>query len=91
MADFQYQNTEIKVTGKKKTIRRIKIRGNSGRKSVSVYSRKTHMGTANRQLTESEIQKIRKRHFIQGLFLDCKVNKKSCRRKRLAGKTIKRQ
>jgi len=78
---FQYNNTEMHHVGGKRVIRAVKIRNGKGHKSIKVYSKKRCMGTAKRQLTEEEIHKIHNRKFINGLFNDCKICKKSSKTK----------
>jgi hypothetical protein len=86
MSDFQYNNTEVKMEGGAKVVRKVVIRKSKGHKSVSIYSRNGSAKTAKRALTDDEIRKIRAKQFIPKLFTDCIDYRKKCKRA-FAGKT----
>lgn len=64
---FHYKNTETKMHGGKRVVRRVHVAGNSGFKSVSTQ-RKTKTRTVKKPLSQSEIRHIKKGKFIKGLF-----------------------
>ena len=68
--NFHYKNTEKRIYGGKHVTQRVHIVGNSGFKSVSTRH-KNKMRTVKKPLTRSEINHIKKRKFIKGLFNDC--------------------
>lgn len=67
---FHYKNTEKRVHKGKHIIRRVRVTGNRGVKSVSIRHKKK-MRTVKKPLTRLEIGCIKKKKFIKGLFNDC--------------------
>ena len=86
LSKFNYSNTEMKQVGGKKEVRKIHIRKGYGYKTVSIYSKKKHLGTVKRPLTKDDVHNIRGRRFILGLFMDCDVCKQTARRRKDLGK-----
>jgi hypothetical protein len=75
---FNYENTEIKIqSGGKKIIRKVSIKNGKGHKSVTKYVKGKKQGTIKKLLNETQIQMIKMRKFIPGLFSDCACNKKT--------------
>jgi hypothetical protein len=68
-----YHNQETQIQGGgKKIVRKVSIKNNKGYKSVTKYHKGKRVGTAKKPLSIHEIQMIKNRKFIHGLFNDCK-------------------
>lgn len=76
MKKFHYHNTEKRVHKGKHIIRRVSIKNGKGYKSVTIMKGggKGKRRTTKRKLHPNEIEHIKNRKFIQGLFSDCKKN-----------------
>lgn len=68
--NFHYKNTETKMHGGKRVVRRVNVSGNRGFKSVSIR-KKTKVRTVKKPLNQREIKDIKGGKFIHGLFNDC--------------------
>ena len=81
---FNYENTEIAMTGGKKTVRKVTIKNGKGIKIVSKYHKGKHLGTAKKRIHKEHILMIASGKFIKGLFSDCKCgdSKKKTRKNR---------
>jgi hypothetical protein len=72
MKKFHYHNTEKHIHGKQHIIRRVSIKNGKGYKSVTIMKGGGKRRTTKRKLHPNEIEHIKNRKFIQGLFSDCK-------------------
>lgn len=74
MKKFHYHNTEKRVHKGKHIIRKVSIKNGKGYKSVTTIRKQTggKRRTIKRTLHPQEIEQIKKRKFICGLFSDCK-------------------
>ena len=74
MKKFHYYNTEKHIHGGKHIIRKVSIKNGKGYKSVStmknVGGKKQKLTTTKRKLYPIEIEHIKNRKFIKGLFSD---------------------
>ena len=74
---FNYENTEIKMKGGKKVVRKVSIKNGKGHKSITKYHKNKKMNTIQKTLKKAHIKLIQLGKFIPGLFEDCKnCNKK---------------
>ena len=72
--NFYYDNTEVKnIQSGGKIVRKVSIKRGKGYKSISMYHKKKHTGTARRTLKTAEIHMIKLGKFIPGLFKNCKT------------------
>jgi len=71
MQKFHYHNTEKRVHKGKHISRKVHIKNGKGYKSVTVMKGGKRR-TTKKILVPREIQKIKDRKFIRGLFSDCK-------------------
>ena len=74
---FNYQNTEVKMTGGARIVRKVSIKNGKGYKSVCRYKKGKCCGTVKKNLLPHHIDKIRGGKFISGLFNDCMPSKKT--------------
>ena len=69
---YNYNNQESEmIGGGKKIVRNVSIKNNKGYKSITKYNRSKKMGTVKRRLSSSEINMIKNKKFIPGLFKTC--------------------
>lgn len=69
---FHYHNTEKHIHGKNHIIRKVSIKNGKGYKSITIKKGgKKRNITTKRKLDPMEIEHIKNRRFIQGLFSDC--------------------
>ena len=69
---YNYSNQESVMTGgSKKIVRNISIKNNKGYKSITKYNRGKKVGTVKKRLSSSEINMIKNKKFIPGLFNTC--------------------
>jgi len=74
MKKFHYHNTEKRVHKGKHIIRKVSIKNGKGYKSVTIHKQKGgKRRTTKRILDHQEIEHIRNRKFIQGLFSDLRT------------------
>ena len=74
---FNYENTETKMKGGKKIVRKVSIKNGKGYKSITKYHKNKKMNTIQKTLKKAHIKLIQLGKFIPGLFEDCKnCNKK---------------
>ena len=73
MATFHYDNTETKHHRGRRTVRKVRVRGNKGYKSVSHFVGGKRSGTISHKLRSDEVSQIQAGKFIPGLFSDCKL------------------
>ena len=73
MSTFHYDNTETKQHRNKRTVRRVRIHGGTGYKSVVQFVGGKRRGSVRHKLQSHEIAQIQSGKFIPGLFRDCKV------------------
>jgi len=79
---FNFTNTQLYMSGGKKTTRHVKIKNGKGYKSVTKYSRGKKVGSVRKRIDKSHIEMIKMGKFIPGLFLDCKCSVKKTRKMR---------
>jgi hypothetical protein len=73
MKNFHYHNTEKRLHKGKHIIRKVSIKNGKGYKSVTIHKQiGGKRRTTKRRLNPQEIEHIRNRKFIKGLFSDCK-------------------
>ena len=79
-----YENTEIKIVGGKRIVRKVSIKNGKGIKMVSKYHRGKHLGTIRKPIHKDHIQMISIGKFVKGLFGDCNcsLKKKKTRKNR---------
>ena len=77
MKGFHYHNIEKKVHKGVHVVRRVKVTGNKGFKSVTTHHKNNRppKRTVTRRLNCHEIRSIKNGKFIRGLFNDCNQNK----------------
>lgn len=69
---YNYSNQESEMLGGgKKIVRNVSIKNNKGYKSITKYKRGKKVGTVKKRLTPSEINTIKNKKFIPGLFNTC--------------------
>ena len=69
--EFNYQNTEIKMNGGGKIVRKVSIKNGKGYKSVTKYRGKKRLGTIKKAIHDDHLGLIKGGKFIPGLFNDC--------------------
>ena len=74
MKKFHYHNTEKRIHGKQHFIRRVSIKNGKGYKSITM-KKGGKRRSVKRLLHPTEIEQIKNRQFIHGLFSNCKNNK----------------
>jgi len=78
---FNYTNTESTQNRGVKTVRKVSIENGKGYKSVSKVSNGKRKSTVKKELTDGQIQMIKNKQFIPGLFNDCIDSKCSNKKK----------
>ena len=68
---FHYHNTEKRVCNGKHITRKVLITGGKGYKSVTTIKTGGKRTTMKRALHKNEIDDIKKKKFIYGLFDNC--------------------
>lgn len=71
---FHYHNVEKHIHGKDHIIRKVSIKNGKGYKSITTIKKgggKKRNNTTKRKLDPMEIENIKNRRFIRGLFSDC--------------------
>jgi hypothetical protein len=71
MKKFHYHSVEKRRHNGKPMTRKVIIKGNKGHKSVT-YKKGSKNCTIKRLLKYDEIECIKRKKFIKGLFADCK-------------------
>ena len=74
---FNYQNTEVKMIGGGKIVRKVSIKNGKGYKSVTKYHKGKKGSTNKKPIHKEHIHLIKKGKFIPGLFLDCNCKMKN--------------
>ena len=69
--NFNYENTEIKMTGGTKIVRKVSIKNGKGYKSVTKYNKGKKTATIKKRIHKDHVHFIKNGKFIPGLFLDC--------------------
>lgn len=67
---FSYENTQISMSGGKKTKRKVIIKNDKGYKAICTYKNKKKCYNKKKYLTNSEMDMIKLGKFIPGLFND---------------------
>lgn len=80
MSEFNYENTETKMQGGGKIVRRVSIKKGRGYKSITKYNKGKKMYTVRKPIHKEHIKMIKRGKFIPGLFQDCKGCKTKKRR-----------
>ena len=78
---FNYQNTEVKMTGGAKIVRKVSIKNGKGYKSVTKYNKGRKIYTSKKPIHNDHVGLIKIGKFIPGLFLDCNHREKNKTRK----------
>lgn len=78
---FNYENTEVKMTGGGKVVRKVSIKKGRGHKSITKYHKGKKISTVKKPIHKAHIELIKTGKFIPGLFLDCKCREKNKTRK----------
>ena len=68
---FHYSNTETKLQGGSKIVRKVHIKNGKGYKSVTKYHNGKKQSTVKKPIILEQIESIRVGVFIPGLFADC--------------------
>jgi hypothetical protein len=71
MKKFHYHSVEKRTHNGKHMTRKVIIKGNKGHKSIT-YKKGSKNRTIKRLLKYDEIESIKRKKFIRGLFVDCK-------------------
>ena len=71
-----YENTEVKIVGGKKIVRKVSIKNGKGVKIVSKYHKGKHLGTVKKTIHKEHMEMIGIGKFVKGLFGDCKCGLK---------------
>ena len=79
---FNYQNTEVKMTGGARIVRKVSIKNGKGYKSVTKYHKGKKGSTHKKPIHKGHIELIKMGKFIPGLFSDCGCKKKNKTRKK---------
>ena len=69
--NFNYENTEVKMTGGTKIVRKVSIKNGKGYKSVTKYNKGKKTATIKKRIHKDHVHFIKIGKFIPGLFLDC--------------------
>ena len=80
-SSFHYSNIQKHQYGTNKTLRKVVIKKGKGYKSISYYKNGKLVRTIKRKLPLDHVNMIKNKQFIPGLFSDCKLCKKSRKRK----------
>jgi hypothetical protein len=80
MAGFIYDNKQHRIEGGKRIVHRVTVKNGRGTKRVSIFLRGRHVNTRKKRLTDHEIDHIKRKKFIPGLFNDL-MRSKTRRRK----------
>lgn len=80
MDSYNYHNKEVKMSGGKKTVRKVSIKHGKGYKSITTYRRGKKVSSVKKPIHKSHISLIKKGKFIPGLFDDC-INCNKTRRR----------
>jgi len=75
MSRFSYNNTQHRIVGGKKIVHRVTVKNGKGIKRVSIFLCGRHVNTRKKRLTDEEIDHIRRKKFIPGLFNDLEIRK----------------
>jgi len=70
-----YNNTEQKMVGGAKVVRKVTIKNGKGYKSVTTYKKGKKVSSVRKPIHKEHISLIQIGKFIPGLFSDCKCNK----------------
>jgi hypothetical protein len=82
MAGFRYDNKQHRIEGGKRVVHRVTVKNGQGTKRVSIFLHGRHVNTRKKRLTEQEIDHIKRKKFIPGLFNDLIQSKTRRRRYR---------
>ena len=74
---FNYQNTEVKMIGGGKIVRKVSIKNGKGYKSVTKYHKGKKIYTNKKLIHNDHVGLIKIGKFIPGLFLDCSHREKN--------------
>ena len=78
---FNYQNTEVKMIGGGKIVRKVSIKNGKGYKSVTKYHKGKKIYTNKKPIHNDHVGLIKTGKFIPGLFVECSHREKSKTRK----------
>lgn len=67
---FSYKNTQLSMSGGKKTKKTVIIKNGKGYKAICTYKNKKKCYNKKKYLTKSEMDMIKLGKFIPGLFND---------------------
>lgn len=70
-----YKNTEVKMIGGAKVVRKVTIKNGKGYKSITTYKKGKRVSTVRKPIHKEHISLIQMGKFIPGLFGDCQCNK----------------
>ncbi len=82
MSGFVYDNKQHRIEGGKRIVHRVTVKNGRGTKRVSIFLRGRHVNTRKKRLTDQEIDHIKRKKFIPGLFNDLMRSKTRRRRYR---------
>jgi hypothetical protein len=68
---FNYENTETKQIGDRKTVRKVSIKNGRGYKSITKYRRGKKISSVKKPIHNEHLNLIKGGSFITGLFKDC--------------------
>jgi hypothetical protein len=82
---MNYNNTESKINGHLKTVRKVCIKDGKGYKMITKYSGGRKVFSVKKPIDEKQIELIQQNKFIPGLFNDCaNCNKTRKNRRKLS-------
>ena len=69
--NFHYNNTEVKMGGGGKIVRKVSIKNGKGYQSVTKYHKGKKLYTNKKPIHNDHIELIKTGKFIPGLFSEC--------------------
>lgn len=67
-----YENTETKIMGDLKTVRKVSVKKGKGYKQITKYRGGKKISTVKKSISSKHMEQIKDGKFIVGLFDDCK-------------------
>lgn len=72
---MNYTNTETRMTGGMKVVRKVSVKNRKGYKRITKYRRGKKVSDVKMPISPEHVDKICAGEFIRGLFKDCGNNK----------------
>lgn len=90
MSEFTYDSKQHRIEGGKRIVHRVTVKNGRGTKRVSIFLRGRHVNTRKKRLTDHEIDHIRRKKFIPGLFNDLTTMHYTSRKSRCPRRFLRR-